>query len=193
MLRTDLGEGAYTDYEPRWIEAAPAKSLYESLVDAHHWEQRPIHVFGKAVMQPRLIAWSGDLPYAYSGQVLEPRPHSEPIAELLANVVSAVGVEFNHVLLNRYRDGNDNMGMHADDEPELGRDPVIAALSLGVSRTFILVHKRQRHRRVAMTLTDGSLLVMGGTIQHRWRHGVPKQRSVSGERINVTFRRILGA
>lgn len=191
FVRTDLGEDAFVDYDPAWVSAEEGRGLHRTLIDAFDWEQRPISVFGKAVMQPRLIAWMGELPYRYSGQVLEVRPIEGPVAELTARVSALVGVEFNHVLLNRYRNGMDNMGMHADDEPELGPEPVIAALSLGVSRKFALRHKRRKGRKLDLTLHHGSLLVMGGTIQHKWRHGVPKQRSVAEERINVTFRRLL--
>lgn len=191
FVRTELGEEAFVDYDSAWLTPEEARALHHILIDAFDWEQRPINVFGKAIMQPRLIAWAGELPYRYSGQVLEPRPIEGPIGELNERISSLVGVRFNHVLLNRYRDGMDNMGMHADDEPELGRDPVIAALSLGASRKFALRHKRRKGRKLDLQLDDGSLLVMGGTIQHRWRHGVPKQKSVTKERINVTFRRLL--
>jgi alkylated DNA repair dioxygenase AlkB len=163
----------------------------EALIAAYDWEQRPINVFGREVMQPRLIAWSGDLPYKYSGQVLDVRPFAEPLVELTRQVSAIAGAEFNHVLLNRYRDGNDSMGMHADDEPELSRDPIIAAISLGAPRRFVMVHKKKKRDRFSITLGHGSLLVMGGTMQHKFRHGVPKQKSITAERINVTFRRLL--
>jgi alkylated DNA repair dioxygenase AlkB len=163
----------------------------QSLIEAYDWAQRPINVFGKEVMQPRLIAWSGTLPYKYSGQVLDPRPFAEPLLEVTRAVSAIAGVEFNHVLLNRYRDGNDSMGMHADDEPELGRDPIIAAISLGAPRRFVMVHKKKKRDRFSLLLEHGSLLVMGGTMQHEFRHGVPKQKSITDQRINVTFRRLL--
>jgi alkylated DNA repair dioxygenase AlkB len=189
--RKELGDGAHTDYDPSWLPEDRAHELMRSLIAAHDWEQRPINIFGKEVMQPRLIAWAGELPYQYSGQVLEPRPFVDLLADLTKTVSAIAGAEFNHVLLNRYRDGFDNMGMHADDEPELGRDPIIAALSLGVPRRFVIWHKKKKRDRFDMTLHHGSLLVMGGTMQHKFRHGVPKQKSVTGERINVTFRRLL--
>jgi alkylated DNA repair dioxygenase AlkB len=191
LERRDLGDGAFTDYDPVWLAPDRAAALMQSLIDAYDWEQRPINVFGREVMQPRLIAWSGTLPYAYSGQVLEPRPFAEPLLELTAEVSRIAGVELNHVLLNRYRDGNDSMGMHSDDEPELGRDPIIAAISLGAPRRFVMVHKKKKRDRFSLVLENGSLLVMGGTMQHKFRHGVPKQKSVTAQRINVTFRRLL--
>ena len=189
--RRDLGDGALTDYDPAWLPPERAAELMRALISSYEWEQRPINVFGKEVMQPRLIAWSGELPYRYSGQILEPRPFAEPLLELTREVSRIAGVEFNHVLLNRYRDGNDSMGMHADDEPELGRDPIIAAISLGAPRRFVMVHKKKKRDRFSLILEHGSLFVMRGTMQHKFRHGVPKQKSVAAERINVTFRRLL--
>jgi alkylated DNA repair dioxygenase AlkB len=157
------------------------------LVAEQDWEARAIQVFGKAVVQPRLIAWAGGVAYRYSGQTLAPRKWTPTLQALLERVVGATGVVYNHVLLNRYRDGSDHMGMHADDERELGRCPHIAALSLGTARRFVLADRKSR-RRHTLWLEPGSLLVMGGSIQHRWRHGVPKQPHLQTERINVTFR-----
>ena len=191
FVRTELGRGAFYDYDPAWLTAPEAHILFDGLVDAMPWEQRAIRVFGREVMQPRLIAWAGEVPYRYSGQTLEPRPVPEVLGPILAAVRSACNVTFNHILLNRYRDGHDSMGMHADDERDLGRDPVIAALSLGTARRFLLRPKnRNAKHRAEVTLENGSLLVMGGNTQHTWRHGVPKQKRVTTERINVTFRRV---
>ena len=102
-------------------------------------------------------------------------------------------LEFNHALVNRYRDGNDSMGLHADAEPELGPNPVVASLSLGATRRFVIRHKRDREDRRELELVHGSLLVMGGTMQHHYRHGLPRTRHPVGQRINVTFRRLLRA
>jgi alkylated DNA repair dioxygenase AlkB len=142
------------------------------------------------VLQPRLIAWAGALPYRYSGQTLEPRPFTPA----LAAVLQAVGAlaPFNHVLVNRYRDGNDSMGLHADAEPELGVDPVVATLSLGATRRFVI---KPRHTGPSrdLDLTSGSLLVMGGACQSRYRHGIPRQPALGEERISLTFRSVLRA
>ena len=190
--RDDLPGDAWIDYAPNWIEASAARALLAQLIDELAWEQREIMVFGKPVMQPRLIAWAGDLPYRYSGQTLEPVPMTGALAELNAAVSEVVGVPFNHVLGNRYRDGRDAMGWHADDERELGRQPVIAALSLGVGRKFMLHRKRNKRQKRHYTLSHGSLLVMGGACQHTWRHSVPKMTVISEERINLTFRLLKG-
>src|SRR5690606_28336171 len=99
---------------------------------------------------------------------------------------------FNSVLLNYYRDHDDRMGLHSDDEPELGKNPTIGSLSLGAERTFLLRHKKRRDLRpVRIRLASGSLLVMRGETQHRWKHGVETERRPCGPRVNLTFRRIV--
>ena len=178
LVRTELGRGAFYDYDATWLSEDEARDLFGELIETIPWEQRAIRVFGREVMQPRLIGWAGDVPYRYSGQTLEPRPIPAPLKPILSAVRAACNVPFNHILLNRYRDGHDNMGMHADNERELGRNPVIAALSLGTARRFVLRPKnRNAKHRARLTLDDGSLLVMGGNTQHTWRHGVPKQKA----------------
>lgn len=181
------------DYDPYWLSEERAIQLHQALVDELPWTQRPIKVFGKEVMQPRLIAWAGQRPYKYSGQILEPRPFGPVLKGLLEEVQEATGLSFDHVLLNRYRHGQDHMGVHADDEPELGESPQIAAVSLGAARRFVLEPKpkKLRSKKVVYRLQSGSLMLMGGRIQHAWRHAVPKQASLQEERINVTFRKIL--
>lgn len=190
----DLGHGAWTLYDPAWLSPEAAEALRLTLVRELEWEQRAIVALGKEVMQPRLIAWAGELAYHYSGQTLEPRPVPDCLAPVLERVRAELGEPFNHVLLNRYRDGHDRMSNHADNEPELGKDPTIAAVSLGVTRRFTLTpkDKRDRRKRRSLQLLDGSLLVMGGTLQHRWRHAVPAMPEVQGERINLTFRTLRG-
>ena len=189
-----LGRGAFTDYDSEWMPAERASGLMQRLTEELEWSQRPIVVFGKELMQPRLIAWGGDEAYKYSGQTLPPQEMPDFLRALMDEVSEAVGVSFNHVLLNRYRDGQDNMGMHADNEPELGKNPTIAAISLGVERWFVLMPKRKKANRFKkkFKLAHGSLLVMRGTMQHQWRHGLPKMGGVEGERINLTFRVLRG-
>lgn len=192
MLRHDLGEGAWVTLDEGFLGADEADALLETLLASEPWEQRDIVVFGRPIAQPRLIAWAGALPYRYSGQTLEPRPTSAALQGVVDRIERAVDGGFNHVLLNRYRDGRDHMSRHADNEPELGRDPLIAALSLGATRAFTLEHKRHRKRKHRLLLTHGSLLVMGGTCQHTWRHAVPRHPHLDAERINLTLRRLHG-
>jgi alkylated DNA repair dioxygenase AlkB len=144
-------------------------------------------VYGKRYVQPRLTAWYGEARYTYSGLTLQPLPLTPLLEQLRAAVEHATGRRYNSVLLNYYRDGADSMGMHSDDEPELGAEPVIASLSYGATRTFTLRHKRSK-RTVKLDLTDGSLLLMAGKFQANWHHGIAKTAKVVGPRINLTFR-----
>lgn len=194
MQNFELSDGAFTTYDEEWLPRHVADAVLQTLTNEASWEQRPINMFGREIMQPRLISWAGDLPYRYSGQTLPPRAMTPVLEALTLRVQQVVGKPFNHVLLNRYRDGQDCMGMHADDEGELGRNPVIAALSLGVERDFVLAPREHRRRKEKkrFALRHGSLLVMAGTIQHSWRHGVPRMNGVQGERINVTWRWLKG-
>jgi alkylated DNA repair dioxygenase AlkB len=112
----------------------------------------------------------------------------------MARVVEHTQVSFNHVLINRYRDGSDSIGLHADDEPELGLDPIVATMSLGATRRFVLKPRRARFGPDhSLDVEHGSLLVMGGACQRHYVHGVPRQAGVTGERISLTFRRPLRA
>src|SRR5262245_44379311 len=190
-MHVPLASGAWLDHDPAWLAAAEADAALVALRDELAWEQRAIVLFGRRVLQPRLVAWAGDLGYRYSGQTLEPRPATRSLVPLLERVVARAGVAFNHVLANRYRDGRDSMGMHADDEPELGEDPVVATLSLGATRRFVIARRRgaagDRH---SLPLAGGSLLVMGGACQSEFRHGLPRDPAAAGERISLTLRTI---
>ena len=159
------------------------------LLNETPWREESVVVYGKRHLQPRLTAWYGDASYTYSGLRLEPLPWTELLLAIRAAVESACGCRFNSVLLNRYRNGRDSMGMHSDDEPELGDDPVIASLSYGATRTFVLRHKRNK-QTLRLPLEDGSLLVMRGQLQRNWLHGINKSARPLGERINLTFRYI---
>lgn len=199
MLRRMMLHGAaWLDLDPHFLTGPQAAHMLAELSEQIPWEQKPIKVFGREVMQPRLVSWAGDVPYRYSGQTLPVRELPPILAQLNAQMRELTGVPFNHVLLNRYRDGKDYMASHADNEPELGYCPVIAALSLGAQRGFRLTPKftrdkrLQRRLRVNVPLSDGSLMVMGGRMQHTWRHEVPKALKVKGERINLTFRWVKG-
>jgi alkylated DNA repair dioxygenase AlkB len=191
-LHIPLARGAWIELKREFLPAAEADALFQMLARELVWEQRSIVLFGKSVLQPRLIAWAGQLPYRYSGQTLPPRPATPTVAKLLSLVSQAAGVPFNHVLANRYRHGQDSMGLHADDEPELGPDPVVATLSLGAERRLMLVPKRRSEdERRKIVLPHGSVLIMGGTCQRHYRHGIPRVSGSPGERISLTFRRIL--
>jgi alkylated DNA repair dioxygenase AlkB len=151
------------------------------------WRSEVITLWGKQYPQPRLTAWHGEKAYSYSGLTLEPLPFTPLQLEILAAVQAATGRRFNSVLLNYYRDGRDSMGMHSDNEPELGPEPAIASVSFGATRTFILQNKLNR-RRLQLALNDGSLLLMAGNLQTNWSHGINKSAKPLGPRVNLTFR-----
>ncbi len=191
---TRLDHGGLVRYEPGWLTGDEADALMRALRAGVDWKQGAIAMLGREVLEPRLTAWFGDADYTYSGRTMRAAPWPAPLAALHARLDRAAGARFNAVLLNLYRDGKDSMGLHSDDEPELGIDPVIASVSLGAERRFVLVPKKKaaRDRALEVTLAHGSLLVMAGTCQHHYRHGLPKQPG-AGERINLTFRRIVEA
>jgi len=138
-------------------------------------------------MQPRLIGWAGEKPYTYSKDTLKPKEYTPTVKRLLKVVNKVAKNEFNHVLLNLYRDGKDSIGAHADNEKELGDKPIIASLSFGATRLFRITGCGQS---IDLNLNSGSLLIMGGEMQHFYKHSIPKQFKVSNPRINLTFRTI---
>lgn len=178
-----------------FLPPAEAAALLAELTASVAWRHEPIKLFGREVLQPRLTAWYGDsgAAYRYSGLLLEPLPWTPALLALRRRVEAAAGAAFNSVLLNLYRDGQDSMGWHADDEPELGPAPLIASLSLGATRRFRL---RPRpgvglaHPPLGLELGSGSLLLMQGSTQQYWQHAVPKTARPLGPRLNLTFRRI---
>lgn len=174
-------------FMPRLQLQGSSAAIMQRLLDETAWRAESIVLYGKPIQQPRLSAWHGDAAYTYSGMTLAPQPFT-PLQQAIKDAVEqATGQRFNSVLLNYYRNEQDSMGFHSDDERELGRDPVIASVSFGEPRTFILKHKRLP-KTVKIALGDGSLLVMGGALQHHWRHGINKEKTPRGPRINLTFR-----
>ncbi|MGI9291783.1 MAG: alpha-ketoglutarate-dependent dioxygenase AlkB family protein [Gammaproteobacteria bacterium] len=183
--------------QPDFLSADQAAACLHILLQEIDWRHDSVRVFGRSHPIPRRHQWYADegLMYRWSGITLQPLSWFPALNELRSQVSAAAGCDFNSVLCNLYRDGNDSMGWHADDEPELGEQPVIASLSLGAARDFQLRRKgqEQKQRRVArtFTLTPGSLLLMQGNSQRDWLHALPKRKRVSEPRINLTFRRIL--
>ncbi|HEY0061635.1 MAG TPA: alpha-ketoglutarate-dependent dioxygenase AlkB [Telluria sp.] len=160
------------------------------LVAETPWRAESITLWGKSFLQPRLTAWHGDARYTYSGLRLDPLPWTALLTQIREAVEAVTGRRFNSVLLNYYRNEHDSMGMHSDDEAELGPEPAIASVSFGATRTFILRHKRNK-RSVKLDLSAGSLLLMDGATQTNWRHGINKLSRPCGPRINLTFRFIV--
>lgn len=173
---------------------ADVDELFAELRAGVDWREERISLFGKRYLQPRLLAWYGDpdARYRYSGVLHEPQPWLPRLADLRDRLQRITGATFNSVLANLYRDHRDSMGLHADDERELGERPVIASLSLGEERVFRLKHRHDKGiKPLRIALTSGSLLVMRGDTQRNWKHEIPKQSRPCGPRINLTFRFVL--
>jgi len=193
MRRIELSDGAYLELHEGWLPQVDADSAFRALSDEVPWQERAIRIFGREVMQPRLVAWIGDADaaYTYSAVLHEPLPWTSTLSVLRERLARELGLSFNAVLCNLYRDGHDSMGMHSDDEPELGRDPEVASISLGAVRTFVLRHKKgPTFGKLDVPLAHGSLLVMRGTTQRFYRHGIGKLRAPTPPRINLTFRAV---
>lgn len=174
-----------------------AAELLTELTATIPWRHEPIKLFGREVLQPRLTSWHGDptARYAYSGLALDPQPWTPALLHLRQQVETATQARFNSVLLNLYRTGQDSMGWHADDEPELGPAPVIASVSLGATRRFRLRPRNPQlvsHPPVSLDLPTGSLLLMRGGTQQHWLHAVPKTARPTEPRLNLTFRLVTG-
>jgi alkylated DNA repair dioxygenase AlkB len=194
LERIELGEGAFLWLVRAFVAAEEATKVEEQLALELPWAQRSLRIFGREVLEPRLVAYLGepDAVYTYSRRRNAPGPWTPVAQHLRERVMERVGADFNAVLANLYRDGRDSMGAHADDEPELGPAPVIASLSFGARRRFLL-RARRGDARHEFWLDHGSLLVMGGTTQQTFVHSLPKQRGLAQRRINLTFRYIYPA
>ncbi|MEI6002683.1 alpha-ketoglutarate-dependent dioxygenase AlkB [Paraburkholderia bengalensis] len=195
-MSTDLFDDLPTPdvaWFPDWLSPEAAAQFLARIVAEVSWQQDSMLTPAGRVPLPRLTAWQGepDAVYVYSGIRNVPAPWTPAVAQLRAAAEATCGASFNSVLLNRYRNGADSMGWHADRERELGDEPVIASVSLGASRRFDLQHNRSRVVQ-SYQLKGGSLLVMRGRTQAEWRHRVPKEPKVLGERINLTFRFVAG-
>lgn len=177
------------NYYPDFFDEFDSIYFYRKLENDIKWETKTLNFSGKEVQIPRLTAWYGDAPYTYSGLRLEPNAWTPTLLSLKSAVEERVVHPFNSVLLNLYRDGQDSVSWHSDDEKELGKNPVIASVSFGASRDFKLKHKYQDYND-SISLTSGSLLVMRGETQHYWQHSIPKTSKKVEPRINLTFRTI---
>ena len=194
-------------YFPHFLSAKESAWLLDQLKQQVRWEQSEITVYGKSMLIPRLNAWYGDkgCGYVYSGTYFEPLtwlPILVSLKQRIDNYVAEYIISqeqssracfqgFNSALVNCYRNGQDSVAWHSDDEPELGENPLIASVSLGATRAFHLKHRYNKDiEKCKLLLTDGDLLIMSGTTQRYWQHQVPKTTKSVGERINITFRTI---
>ncbi len=176
-----------------FFSSIESKQIYTTLLEEIDWQQYQIKMFGKMINQPRLTAWYGEenIAYSYSGLSLNALPFTPLLENLRTKIEENFQASFNSVLLNLYRNEKDSMGWHADDEKELGSSPIIASLSFGSTRKFLLKHKQDKALKLGINLTPGSLVLMKGTMQHHWLHAIPKTTINCDSRINLTYRKIL--
>ena len=178
-------------HTPDFIDRGAADALLAELLAEVDWQQLHVQMFGREIPQPRLTAWYGDAGtrYRYSGIDLVANGWTPALHALRTRIEMHCGKRFNSVLLNLYRDGSDSLGMHSDDEAELGPEPVIASVSLGAERPLVLRHRTRDDLGVQrIALAHGSLLELRGATQLHWRHGIEKSRNAIGPRVNLTFR-----
>jgi len=181
---------AEVHWHRHWLPRDAADTLQRTLREDVPWEVHRIRMFGRQVDSPRLSCWMGDpaARYRYSGTEFVPEPWHPALLPLRDQLAAFCGHAFNSVLLNRYRDGDDGMGWHSDNEPELGPAPVIASLSLGAGRRFLLRRRDDHAKKAEVLLDHGDLLVMGGQTQRLYQHSLPKSARPLAERLNLTFR-----
>ncbi len=181
---------ADVSYYPHFFTSEKADELFDILLKDIPWQQDEISVFGQTHPQPRLTALFGNegKPYSYSNIVMQPHAWNPVLTYIKEEIETVISERFTTVLLNLYRDGKDSNGWHADNEKELGRNPVIASVSFGATRAFHLRHNTNKNQKLKILLEHGSLLLMKGETQHFWKHQIPKTTKNIGKRINLTFR-----
>ena len=190
-----LDDAAIREY-PHVFSFKESDRIILSLVKNIPWRQDMLMIGGKEIPVPRLQCWMGDsrARYGYSGLQLAPIGWSDNVLSIRRSVQSLTGIEFNSVLLNYYRDGKDSVSWHSDDETELGLKPIIVSVSFGAERIFQLRHKiRKDLPKYRIVLRNGSVLLMGDTLQSNWIHQLPKVRGLSEPRINLTFRNVIAS
>ena len=169
-----------------------AGNLLRELTEEIPWVQNKIKFYGKESLVPRLESWHGDegMSYTYSGIRMDAKPWTKNLLMIKESIEPIAKTTFNSVLINYYRDGKDRVAWHSDDEKELGKNPVIASVSLGAERKFKLRHKKYKENQLQheVFLQNGSLLLMSGSTQHHWLHEIPRTAKPIGPRINLTFR-----
>ena len=190
---------AITGYEDLEIDLYQDKKLeekkdlwFKSCLHDLNWETGFITIFGKTHQIPRLQAWYADneVEYTYSGKKLQRHNWNNLLLEIKEKIENITSFKFNSVLANLYRDGNDSMVLHSDDEKELGNKPVIASLSLGETREIYFKHKNKKLNLI-IPQASGQLLVMHGKTQEYWKHEIKKTKKIKKPRINLTFRNII--
>ena len=179
-------------YYPDFFTIQESHNYFKILLENTNWQEDDITIFGKSYKQPRLTALfaNNNIPYSYSKLTMYPKRFTKDLEIIKQKIEALTKNHFTTCLLNLYRNGQDSNGWHADDEKELGVNPVIASVSFGATRKFKLKHKTDLSQKLTIELKTGSLLVMKGKTQHYWKHQIPKTKLEVGKRINITFRYI---
>jgi len=177
-----------------FYDAAECERIYRRLLHEQDWPDNRYTVAGRQFTLPRLQTWHADpgIRYSYSNNLLQTRSWTPLLSEIRAKIESTLNFSFNSVLVNLYRNGNDYVGWHSDNEPELGEQPFIASLTFGAERQFEF-RRKQSSENGRVLLRSGTLLVMQPDFQHHWLHSVPIDQSVTEGRINLTFRKVIPA
>ncbi|XCF05577.1 alpha-ketoglutarate-dependent dioxygenase AlkB [Tamlana crocina] len=177
-------------YYPRFFDMNEADYFFKTLLETIDWQQDYITIFGKTHPQPRLTAFfaNNNKNYSYSNIKMKATPFTQELLQIKHSIEKELDISFTSCLANLYRNGSDSNGWHADNEKELGKNPVIASISFGAERIFHLKHRRDNTQKAKINLEHGSLLLMKGETQHHWLHQIPKTKKEVGKRINLTFR-----
>lgn len=177
-------------YYPCFYNKERSDYYFEILLKTLKWQQDRITVFGKTYLQPRLTALyaNNSHSYTYSNITMHPKAFTKELVLIKKDIEHQVNVIFTSCLANLYRNGQDSNAWHADDEKELGKQPIIASVTFGAERLFHFKHKHEPGLKTKLLLHHGSLLVMKGGTQKYWLHQLPKTKKVIDERINLTFR-----
>jgi alkylated DNA repair dioxygenase AlkB len=188
----DITDGEVIFYK-NFFTHSESDRLFNDLHENIIWKEEMIRAYGKYIPVPRLSAWYGDsgLSYTYSKITMQPNQWTATLIDIKSRIESFTGNQFNSVLINLYRNGKDSVSWHSDDEPELGKNPVIASVSFGATRRFMFRHKTKKEDKSEIKLTHGSLVMMKGVTQHFWQHQIPKTTELTPPRINLTFRYIV--
>ncbi len=177
----------------KFFDSRKSDEIFQILLSEINWRQDRMKLYGKEIDLPRKTAWYGDRnkSYTFSGIHLNPEPWTSTLLQVKRHIEEIAEVEFNSVLLNLYRHGNDGISWHTDAEPELGENPVIGSVSFGGTRRFMFRHRQDQTLKTEVELTHGSFLLMAGETQHFWQHQIPKTSRQVEPRINLTFRSII--
>jgi alkylated DNA repair dioxygenase AlkB len=178
------------DYRTNIFTVEESQYLMQKLITEMPWQQRLMKMWDKMILTPRLTVWIGDegTDYSFSGEKHNPLPWTDELLMIKNRIEPLAGVKFNSVLLNYYRDGNDSVAWHSDNENVLGKQPVVASVTFGQVRSFDIRNKKDHSQKYSVKLENGSYLLMKGGLQEDWEHRIAKSTKPMKERLNLTFR-----